>query len=90
MDEDTIEIKIAGLLQTYFGMIDFKMESVKLLVALLFPLFKKNPLVVRLLQSILYSLRGDYSSVWDLLSPLIELFIHLNKDNETDSMPDNI
>lgn len=71
VDAQTVEIGVAELLHAFFGIIDFKLESVKLLIALLVALFKENPLIVRLLESILHLLRGDSSSVYDLFSPLI-------------------
>ena len=76
LDERTIEVGVAGLLHTFFGIIDFKLESVNLFIALLFSLFKENPIVVRVLRSISYLLKGDTLSLHSLSLPLIQLFLH--------------
>ena len=49
VNKETVEFDLAGLVHIYFGVIEFKLESIKLLVALFFAHFKNNPLLVRLL-----------------------------------------
>ena len=69
-------MSLEKLLHTLYGLVDFKLESAKLFIALLVRLSQWNPLVVSLLQATFHILEGSNSQVYPLLSTLIQLFIY--------------
>lgn len=68
---------MVGLLHLLFGILEMKSDSVKLLVALLIPLFNKTPALVRLFQALYFMVNGDKLQIFNLLGSIIKIILHI-------------
>lgn len=75
--DSTITTNVVGVLHLLFGILEMKLDSVKLLVAVLISLFKKTPVLVRLFQAMFFMVNGDKLQVFSLLGSIIKLILHI-------------
>ncbi len=68
---------LTGLLHLLFGILEMKMDSVKLLISLLIPLFKRTPVLVRLFHAFFFMINGDKMAIFELLGSIIKLILHI-------------
>ena len=61
---NSIQIHISGLLHIVFGILELKIDRLKLLLALLIPLFRKNIGLIELFKGLFYIINGNKMAIF--------------------------